>query len=346
MLSINHLRHTLLKSLPFAVTAVLVMVALIDWGGAFVGAYPPAINQILVGVTGFAAVFLGIFIEAAPYLLLGTLASGLVEVFISREELARWIPRQALPGALAGGLMGLFFPVCECGVVPFARRMVRKGLPLPASVALLLAAPVVNPIVIASTFVAFGPGIIFWGRIGFSFLVAVLVGAVFGLAAPKDVLLEPPTEDAGLPAPVMSEIRVPRLPLRERVQKMLVIAADEFFEMGRFLVAGALFAALMQSFVPQSSLLAIGQGPLLSVIVMIGFAILLSVCSTVDAFIALAFASTFSTGSVLAFLVYGPMVDIKSTLMFLRVFRKRSVVYLVLLPFLLVTLIGLVVNII
>lgn len=337
--------RSLLRGLPYAVTTVLVLTALVHWGGAFLGSLPPAVNQILTGISGFSAVFLGIFIEAAPYLLLGTLASGLVEVFVAREDLARWIPRSAFRGALAGGLMGLFFPVCECGVVPFARRMLRKGMPLPASVALLLAAPVVNPIVIASTLAAFGPGLILWGRIGFTFLVAVTVGVLFGLAAPGTLLRDGDAVDSPLPAAALQASPTQKPPLRERLGQMLVIAADEFFEMGRYLVFGALLAALMQTFIPQASLLRIGEGPLLSVLVMIAVAILLSVCSTVDAFIALAFAGTFSAGAILAFLVYGPMVDIKSTLMFLRVFRVRTVVYLVTLPLLLVVLIGLLVNI-
>jgi uncharacterized membrane protein YraQ (UPF0718 family) len=338
-----------LSWLPYAVTAVLLLAGLLSLAGGLLGGLPPVLLGWLDGLSGFSAVFLGIFIEAAPYLLLGTLASGLVEVFISREDLARWIPRRAFTGAVAGGLLGLFFPVCECGVVPFTRRMLQKGLPLPAAVSLLLAAPVVNPIVIASTLAAFGPGMILWGRIGFSLLVAIVVGTVFGLAEPSAVL-RPGVLRSGVlesnpqtTTAVVSE-QHPRPRLRERLRRMLVIAADEFFEMGHFLVIGALLAALMQTFIPQASLLNLGQGPLFSVLVMIVLAILLSICSTVDAFIALAFAGTFSAGSILAFLVYGPMVDIKSTLMFLRVFRKKTVLYLVLLPFLLVVLIGFVVN--
>jgi uncharacterized protein len=125
----------------------------------------------------------------------------------------------------------------------------------------------------------------------------------------------------------------------QRLRRMMVIAGDEFFEMGRYLVIGSMLAALMQTFVPQQALIAAGQGPLLSIFVMVLVAVLLSVCSTVDAFIALAFANTFSVGSILAFLVYGPMVDIKSTLLYLRVFRTRTVVYLVTIP-LLITVIA------
>jgi hypothetical protein len=329
------------QTLPWAVTTLLVFAALLRFGETALGGLPEGLANLLETLSNFSAVFLGIFIEAVPFLLLGTLASGLVEVFISREELVRWIPQRGVGSALAGSLLGLFFPVCECGVVPFARRLVRKGLPLSAGIALLLAAPVVNPIVIASTLAAFGVGPVFWGRLAGSLLNAFITGWIFSLAPPQEVL----RDRSGLPLPpVMASlepIAVP--PLSQRFRQVLLIAADEFFEMGRFLVLGALLAAFMQTFIPQGGLLLLGQGAVLSVFVMIALAILLSVCSTVDAFIALAFTGTFTTGSILAFLVFGPMVDIKSTLMFLRVFKPRAVLYLILLPFLMtaVLMIGL-----
>jgi uncharacterized membrane protein YraQ (UPF0718 family) len=129
----------------------------------------------------FATVFLGIFIEALPYLLFGTLISGLVEVFLDRDLMARFISSRAVPAALTGALMGLVFPVCECGVIPLTRRLFHKGLPLPAGIAFLLAAPVINPIVIFSTAAAFGWGTMLWWRVGLSLLFAVIVGLVFSV---------------------------------------------------------------------------------------------------------------------------------------------------------------------
>jgi uncharacterized membrane protein YraQ (UPF0718 family) len=124
----------------------------------------------------------------------------------------------------------------------------------------------------------------------------------------------------------------------------VVIAADEFFEMGRYLIIGAMLAAAMQTFISQSALLTIGSGPLLSVLVMLALAFVLSICSTVDAFVALGFVSSFSFGAVLSFLVFGPMVDIKSIMMYRQVFKPRAVLYLVLLPLLMSLLSGLVFN--
>jgi uncharacterized membrane protein YraQ (UPF0718 family) len=128
--------------------------------------------------------------------------------------------------------------------------------------------------------------------------------------------------------------------LEQRLTRSFNLAGDDFLEMARFLVVGSLLAAAMQTVVPQSMLLSVGQGPVVSVLVMQALAFILSVCSTVDAFLALAFAGTFTTGSVLAFLVFGPMVDIKSSLMFLSIFPRRAVAYLILLPLMLALLMG------
>jgi hypothetical protein len=185
---------------------------------------------------------------------------------------------------------------------------------------------------------------------GLSLTIAVAVGLVFSLHAdPRRLLRAGAAPQAPFSEPVLlplgTAVASPTKPaFRERLRQSLVVAADEFFEMGRFLILGALLAALMQTFVRQSDLLAVGQGPVLSVLVMTLMAVLLSICSTVDSFIALAFTGTFTSGGILAFLVYGPMVDIKSTLMFLRVFKPRVVLALVLLPLILTLVAAVLIN--
>ena len=114
--------------------------------------------------------------------------------------------------------------------------------------------------------------------------------------------------------------------------------------MARYLIIGSLLAATMQTLVPQSTLLALGSGPIISVVLLMVLAFVLSVCSTVDAFLALSFVNSFTTGSILGFLVFGPMVDVKSSLMFLGVFRRRIVGYLILLPLLLSLVVSVFVN--
>lgn len=291
----------------------------------------------------FVTIFLGIFIEAIPFLLFGSIVSGLIEEFVDKDSLARFVPRRAIPAALVGALLGFAFPVCECGVVPVTRRLYQKGLPLSVGVAFLLAAPVVNPVVIISTYVAFGWGPVLWGRVLFSVLIAFVVGLLFSLARSQDVLLPLGTPEGHhhdhehdhehadqAPAPVT---------LVDRLWNALAIGGDDLLDMARYLIVGSMIAAAMQTIVPQATLLALGSGPVVSIVTLMVLAFVLSICSTVDAFVALSFANSFTTGSILAFLVFGPMVDIKSSLMFLGVMRRRTVLYLILLPLFLTLLI-------
>jgi hypothetical protein len=272
---------------------------------------------------------------------MGTLASGIVEVYIDREAFFARLPKNRVVGIILGAFLGLVFPVCECGVVPLTRRLFKKGLPLSIGITFLLAAPILNPIVILSTYTAFGFGSIFWGRIGVSLIVAIITGLIFSGQPESEVML------AGHTAPVCSihdhHSSEPRAKQRKLIQ-VVSIAAEELFEMGQFLILGSLLAALMQTLIPQNTLLALGKGPLVSILLLAALAFLLSICSTVDAFVALSFAANFSTGALLAFLVYGPMVDIKSIFMFSRAFNKKTVVYLTLIPLFVVVLITLFIN--
>lgn len=282
----------------------------------------------------FTTIFLGIFIEAVPFLLAGSLVSGLIELFVDQESIAKIIPRRALPAAMVGSVLGFVFPVCECGVVPVTRRLYQKGLPLSVGIAFLLSAPVVNPVVIASTYFAFGWGPIFYGRFIFSILIAFIAGLIFHFAKPDEILL--PAEESGMH---LHEHHHDHGETRsEKVWNSLVIAADDFMDMVRYLILGSMLAGLMQTLVPQSTLLSFGSGAVTSVVALMVLAFVLSICSTVDAFLALSFVTTFTPGSILGFLVFGPMVDIKSALMFLGVFKRRIVLYLILIPLMLTLL--------
>jgi uncharacterized membrane protein YraQ (UPF0718 family) len=313
-----------------------------------------AVAYLVVGsspaAATFATLFLGLFIEAAPFLLAGAVASALIDAYLTPASIERWLPRSRAGSVAAGALLGMAFPVCECGVVPVVRRLYRKGLPIPTGVAFLLAAPVVNPVVVASTYAAFGLGGMLAARLGMTVLIAAIVGLLFALAGREETLrddvakaaspetdhhahshshLDSPDHSGGWAASLLGVAH---------------LAAREFLDMGRYLVAGAAIAAALQTSVPQESLLALGNSTVTSVIALQALAFVLSVCSTVDAFLGLALGRTFSSGAVLGFLVFGPMVDIKSMLMFLGIFRRKAVVYLVVLPFALSLLAGVVAN--
>ncbi len=293
-------------------------------------------------LSSFSVRFLAIFIEAAPFLLLGTIVSGFVSIYLKPSHVARFAPRNALAGAAAGSLLGFVLPVCECGVVPVVRRLLAKGMPMSIGIAFLLAAPVMNVVALFSTAAAFGFGTVLAGRFIMTPVVAIAVGMVFSVRTQRsEVLREVPA--SGIAGGAVNFDEDPGS-WRVGIANSLELAILEFFHIGKFLVAGCLLAAGIQTLASQELALSVGQGPVGSVLAMQLLGFILSVCSTVDAFLALAFTGTFTTGSILAFLTLGPMLDIKSVTMFLGIFRLRVVAYLILLPTLITLLIAVAYN--
>ncbi len=274
----------------------------------------------------FVSIAAAIFLEAMPFLALGALLSAIVEVFVSSERLAAWTPRSLL-GRLAVGVgAGVVFPTCECGVVPVARRLLLKGVPPPTALAYLLAAPIVNPIVLISTLVAFRGD---WRMVGARALVAVLVASCVGFLVRHqtvgDVL-----RGSGAPVDHAHDDVA-----RRRWLDVLRHAAIDFLEMGKYLILGALAAAALKAFLPAAVFGAIEGTTPGAVAGMMLFAILLSVCSEADAFVAASFV-TLPAAAHLAFITIGPMVDLKLIGLFAATFRRRVFWILLLVPVLLV----------
>ncbi len=305
---------------------------------------PAALATRSAQFQGIVTTFLGIFIEALPFLLAGVIASVVIQQWITPTILARFIPQHVLGATLFGALLGLIFPVCECGAIPASRRLMRKGAIPAVGMAFALAAPVVNPIVIISTTVAFNDWRWAAGRVGLTIVIASAVSLILTVGFPRKAVLAPasmlpdeaPDDHVHGPACDHSHASASLSGWRG----MLAHGSLEFFEMSQYLVLGAVLAALMQTFFPQSLLLNLTQGtgmgilgPIVSIAVLMLLAVLLSVCSTVDAFLALAFVGLFHPGAIMAFLVFGPMIDIKSTLMLGSTFRKPIVAGMVLLAF-------------
>ncbi|MDX1978467.1 MAG: permease [Pseudanabaenaceae cyanobacterium bins.68] len=285
--------------------------------------------------------FLSLLVEAVPFLLLGVLLSSLLLIFVDEQQLLARIPRQPLLASLCGSLLGFLFPVCECGNVPVARRLIGKGAPPAMAVGFLLAAPTINPIVIWATWTAFRdqPEIVVL-RVVFSLAIATIIGAIFGLQGDLRGFLKP-----GVIMPLQTytgSVKLPptgtfwlgsgsqplALPRVSPVQVLLNNMVGEFRELGGVLVLGSAIAAVIQVWVPRDLILTLGQGPVSSIIAMMILAAVVSICSTVDAFFALSFAATFTSGSLLAFLVFGPMIDLKAIGLMLTIFQRRAIFYL------------------
>ncbi|WP_405156965.1 permease [Paenibacillus sp. FSL K6-0108] len=279
-------------------------------------------------------VFISIFLEAAPFLLIGVLLSSLMQWFVSEEMIRKLTPKNPVGGVLVAGLLGIIFPICECGMIPVVRRLMHKGMPPYIAVTFILSGPVVNPIVFTATLLAFPshPEITI-ARMGLAFAVAASIGGLVYMFVRQNPLRKPKatvTEVKTHPGFKMAQPHshsVDHDHVHDKNWRSFFIhAGDEFVDMSKYLVIGALITACIQTFISRSDLISLGNGPVASYAFMMGFAYVLSLCSTSDAFVASAFSHTFALGQLLSFLVLGPMLDFKSTLMLLSTFRTRFVI--------------------
>jgi uncharacterized membrane protein YraQ (UPF0718 family) len=273
-------------------------------------------------VETFVLVFTSIVVEALPFILLGALVSAAIEVYVpdrTFDRLARLPVALQIPGAALGGLA---FPVCECGSVPVARRVIARGLHPGAGLAFMLAAPILNPIVILSTVVAYGGrGLAFEmaaGRIALGLALAVIAGWALGDVRPEELLRGGGSDGA---QPHGHRAPAPRFPA------FVEHLAADFFFMGKFVIAGAALAALLQTAIPQSLVSGVARTPLIGSLALMGIAFVLSLCSEADAFVAVSF-TPFPIGSQLAFLVFGPVVDAKLAFLYGATFRRHFVLRL------------------
>ncbi len=267
----------------------------------------------------FVFVWWGLLFEAIPFVVVGSLISGIVERFLSRQTVARLFPRRRSIGIAASGCLGLLLPMCECGVVPVVRRLILKGVPPSCAVAYLLASPIVNPLVIASTAVAFYAQhgwMMVVLRVGLGYGVAVLVAAaVWWMLGDAHILRG-------------NEVAPPDQTVSPRrggwLGDVLAVAAGEFIVVGGTLAIGAAIAALINSGFSREAMLPLAENRLVAVPGMMLLAVALNLCSEADAFVAASFYA-FPIAAQLAFLVMGPMVDIKLMLVYTAVFRTRVV---------------------
>ncbi|WP_315792228.1 permease [Paenibacillus sp. BIC5C1] len=279
-------------------------------------------------------VFISIFLEAVPFLLIGVLLSSLMQWFVSEEMIRKLTPKNPVGGVLVAGLLGIIFPICECGMIPVVRRLMHKGMPPYIAVTFILSGPVVNPIVFTATLLAFPshPEITI-ARMGLAFAVAASIGGLVymfvrqnPLRKPKATVTEVKTHPGFKMAQPHSHSADHDHVHDKNWRSFFIHAGDEFVDMSKYLVIGALITACIQTFISRSDLISLGNGPVASYAFMMGFAYVLSLCSTSDAFVASAFSHTFALGPLLSFLVLGPMLDFKSTLMLLSTFRTRFVI--------------------
>ena len=281
--------------------------------------------------------FLALVFEGVPFILLGSLISGVIGSFVPAHIITGLLPKSRFPALLVSGLLGVIFPVCDCGIVPIVRRILKKGVPLSCGITYMLASPIVNPLVISSTIIAFqgqAPLLNAGLRIGFGYFIAVMIGLIVGSLQSESILRKglittgrpsrtgiriAPLHDHGSEKMEVGFVR--------KVSAAVRMATDDFLGTGLYFMVGAAIAATFNTAVNQRVILPLASDSVLSIISMMTLSGILTLCSTSDAFIAATFV-TFPLAARMAFMIFGPMFDLKLIFLYSSLFKKRFVIAL------------------
>jgi uncharacterized membrane protein YraQ (UPF0718 family) len=308
--------------------------------------------SVLAPLSTAWALFQGLLLEALPFLLLGVLIAAMARWLNPGGSWLQRLPGHPLGGPLVGAALGFALPACECGNVPVARRLLVGGAPLGTALGFLFAAPVLNPIVLASTWAAFPdqPWLLLARPAG-AVLVALGLALLLRLLPEGELLraellaerrLSQPLSALSLlerrsgliggelsgggpgAGPGNTAAAEPRREARPSPAELLRHGSREFLGLALLLVAGCAIAALVQTLLPRQWLLAVGGAPTLSILALMLLSLVVSVCSSVDAFLALGFAAQVTPGAVLAFLLLGPVIDLKLIGLLGLLFRPKG----------------------
>lgn len=289
----------------------------------------------------FITIVIGITVEAMPFLIIGVLVSVIVDLFVKPEWLVRIIPQNRFLSHATISLFGMFMPVCECGNVPVARRLLMYRMKVSHVVTFLLAAPIINPITLISTLEAFNfdPNVAVFRLVG-AFFVAVGIGIVISFFRDQDSLITDSMKEDILHCEHDHEHEGHHT----KFEHGLDTFQTEFINTLRLLIIGAMIAALTQTLIPRSILEDIGSSPVLSIIAMLILAFVISICANVDAFFALSYANTFTLGSLLTFMIFGPMIDMKMLTMLKNTFTPQLMIIITTFVAVYSIIVGLLIN--
>lgn len=276
----------------------------------------------------FISTFLSIIVEALPFILIGSFISAIIQLFIKEETIKKFLPKNKIMSILLAGFMGLFVPLCECAIVPIGRSLIKKGVPIGTTTTFMLAVPIINPVVLLSTYYAFSDNlnIVFFRGFGGVF-IAIFIGLIMeALTKNKSVIKG--DNDYFASCDCGCENFSLRPNIFTNIKNLIDHTSKEFLDISRYFILGSLLASLVSVSISSLDINFENIIPTIGILIMMLLTFLLSLCSEADAFVAQGFISAFGTSGVTAFLILGPMLDLKNVILLLGAFKKRYVLYL------------------
>lgn len=325
-IGIKH-KFFILKILLYMCILILCSTYLITLSISDVSIY----NQYILNFKRFYTIFISILIQGLPFILVGSFVSAVIQIYISQEIFIKIFRKNIFLSCIIAAFSGLLFPICDCGTIPIVKSLIKKKIPIGAGITFMLAAPIVNPIAIISTMYAFqGMKSVVICRIVSGIIIAILIGLIMNFLTKKDEeILNDNADSISCNCGWCNQEQFNSENKFQKIKSVFIHTGEEFFNTGKFMIIGTFLSSIFQIIISLNNNIYLPNDNRSSLIFMILLSFTLSVCSTSDAFIAKGFLKQFSINSVMGFLVVGPMLDIKNTIMLFGNFKKKFVFKLI-----------------
>lgn len=275
-----------------------------------------------LGLEKWATIFISMILEALPFILIGSIISAAIQMYISEDIVKKILPQNKFISILFAAFIGIFIPICECAIVPIAKSLIKKGVPVGVAIVFMISVPIVNPVVIASTYYAFNDIKVVLIRIFGGVLCAIIIGLLIefisrrGAEVIKDDNSYKNICDCGC-------IESQYFYNKSKIRLCLEHANKEFSNILKYYIFGSFLSSVFITIVNESMLNKMSNGKYLSIIIMMLISFLLSLCSEADAFIAKGFLASFGLPAISGFLILGPMIDLKNVIIMGSYFKKE-----------------------
>jgi uncharacterized protein len=329
----------ILSSLLLIFSAAFFLPAVFD---IFAPSVPDQVMQSLAAPAtlkwreNFATYFISITLEAAPFMIIGAFIAALIEILVPNDTLPRIFGKLGFLGIPAVILVSPIFPICECGVIIIGRKLLQKGMPLPHVISYLLAAPILNPVVLGGTYIAFYQDYFYPMLRGLGGVSVALMAGLFFLFIRPDWAIKHGVNDFSKQNSDSHDHEdgccdegfiQNKTGFLSKVEHLFIHVRRDFLEMGIYFLFGVFLASTMKTFIGNEQLSLLGDGSFTGPATMMFMAFVMSLCSEADAFLAASFVE-FDMFSQMGFLVLGPMLDIKLLVMYRSIFTTRFIMLL------------------
>lgn len=281
-----------------------------------------------MGLEKWANTFISMILEALPFILIGSIVSAIIQMYISEELVKKILPKNKFISIIFAAFAGIFIPICECAIVPIAKSLIKKGVPLGVSIVFMLCVPIVNPVVIASTFYAFSDIRVVLIRGFGGILCAIIIGTLIELITSKRKGIIKNTNDYENLCDCGCVV-TDYFYNKSKIRLCLEHANKEFSNILKYYIFGSFLSSIFITMVNETMLNNMASGKYLAIIVMMLLSFLLSLCSEADAFIAKGFLEHFGLPAISGFLILGPMIDLKNAIIVGSYFKKSFTIKLI-----------------